>query len=202
MGDTKALTGLGRGAQGAANILKIHDTATRIAAEKGIDAKGILSNVAQQAGLVSGSRAMGTKEAHFGTAEKAMEESLPLALAASEKIGRTDFRTLTGLIQGGQTEHNNPDLKRLLIATDTAVKDYARTINPSGTLRESDIAYARKILSTVDSPEAYKAALDQLKQEAGIMSRAIRRQKDEMHGRKSEPTSGLVVIDGYSIKAH
>jgi hypothetical protein len=199
MGDTKALTGLGRGAQGAANILKVHDLATRIAAEKGINAKGILDNVAQQAGLVSASRALGTKETHFGVAEKAMEESLPIARAASDALDRTDFKTLTKLIQMGQTEHNNPILKKFLIATDTAAKDYARTINPTGTLRESDILYARKILSTADSKEAYNAALEQLQVEAGVMHRAIQRQKDELHGKKeSAPSSGNKTPSGVS----
>lgn len=202
MGDTKALTGLGRGAQGAANILKIHKMASDIADEKGIDAKGVLNNVAQQAGLVSSARALGTKETHFGVAEKAMEESLPLAQAASDAVPRTDWIHLNKLIQAGQTEHANPLLKRFLIATDTAAKDYARTINPTGALRESDIEYARKILSTADGPEAYRAALDQLRMEAGVMHRAIQRQKGELYGKKPDETAKPVVIDGYTIKEH
>lgn len=183
MGDTKALTGLGRGAQGAANILKIHKMASDIADERGLDAKGILDNVARQAQTVSSARALGTKETHFGVAEKAMEESLPLAQAASDNVPRSDWIHLNKLVQAGQTEHANPLLKRFLIATDTAAKDYARTINPTGALRESDIEYARKILSTADGPEAYTAALDQLRQEAGVMHRAIQRQKGELYGK-------------------
>jgi hypothetical protein len=178
-GDTKALTGLGRGAQGAANILKIQQRAAEIAEEKGMDADGILRNIARQAELVSGARALGTKSTHFGVAEKAMEESLPLALAASEAMPRTEWMTVNKLVQMGQREHSNPVLKRFLIATDTAAKDYARTINPTGALRESDIEYARKILSTADGPEAYAAALDQLRMEAQVMHRAIQRQRAE-----------------------
>lgn len=179
-GDTKALTGLGRGAQGAANILKIHKLASDLADKQGIDAKGVLDNVARQAGLVSSARALGTKETHFGVAEKAMEESLPLAQAASDAVPRSNWIGLNKLVQMGQTQHADPTLKRFLIATDTAAKDYARTINPTGALRESDIEYARKILSTSDGPEAYKQALDQLHMEAGVMHRAISRQKNEL----------------------
>lgn len=196
MGDTKALTGLGRGAQGAANILKIHKLASDIAEEKGLDAKGILSNVAQQAGLVSSARALGTKETHFGVAEKAMEESLPLAQAASDAVPRSDWIHLNKLVQMGQTEHSNPLLKRFLIATDTAAKDYARTINPTGALRESDIEYARKILSTADGPESYTAALDQLRMEAGVMHRAISRQKGELYGKKEDHTPDAPATTG------
>lgn len=189
-GDSKAMTNLGRGAQGAANILKIQQKVAEIAKERGIDADQMLRNIAVQANRVSGARALGTKDIHFGVAEKAMEESLPIALDASEKVPRTQWKGLTELIQKGQTQANDPDLKRFLIATDTAAKDYARTINPQGVLRESDIAYARKILSTADSKEAYKAALEQLKIEAGVTKRALDRQKQEMTTGKHAPQGG------------
>lgn len=183
-GDTKALIGLGHGAQGAANILKIQRMAAEYAESKGMDADAILRNIARQAELVSGARTLGTKSTHFGVAEKAMEESLPLALAASQALPRTDWMTINKLVQMGQREHSNPVFKRFLIATDTAAKDYARTINPQGALRESDIEYARKILSTADGPEAYEAALDQLRLEAQVMHRAIERQRAEAYKEK------------------
>src|SRR5262249_2461376 len=153
----------------------------------GIDAKQMLRNVAEQAMNVSGARALGTKEVHFGVAEKAMEESLPIALEASKKVPRTQWKALTELIQRGQTQINDPNLKQFLIAPHTAAKDYAPTINPQGVLRESDIAYARKILSTEDSEQAYEAALKQLKIEAGVTQRAIARQKEEIRTGKHVP---------------
>jgi hypothetical protein len=187
LGDTRALVGLGRGAQGAENILKIQQRATALAKEQNMDASEVLANIANQAGVTSEARTLGTKSAHFGVAEKAMEESLPIALEASKEVPRTQFKALTELIQKGETQINDPKLKKFLIATDTAAKDYARTINPSGQTRESDIAYARKLISTADSPEAYEAALQQLKVEAGVTKRAIQRQKDEVRtGGKSE----------------
>lgn len=199
-GDTKALTGLGRGAQGAANILKIQQRAAEIAEANGWDASDILTNIARQAEQVSGARALGTKSIHFGVAEKAMEESLPLALAASKAMPRTDWMTVNKLVQMGQREHSNPVLKRFLIATDTAAKDYARTINPQGALRESDIEYARKILSTADGPEAYEAALEQLKLEAQVMHRAIQRQRAETFRDKNSGDSHSAAPPTASLK--
>lgn len=181
-GDTRALVGLGRGAQGAENILKIQQRATAIAKDQGMDASEVLANIATQAGVTAEARTLGTKSAHFGVAEKAMEESLPIALAASKEVPRTSFPLLNQMIQSGETNVGDPKLKKFLIATDTAAKDYARTINPSGQTREGDIAYARKLISTADGPEAYEAALQQLKVEAGVTKRAIQRQKDEVKG--------------------
>jgi hypothetical protein len=188
-GDTRALVGLGRGAQGAADLRRIQREVSRqVEAGEPVSAAAetILRNAAENAMRTSAARALGTKEVHFGVAEKAMEESLPVALAASEKVPRTQWLAMTKLIQAGQTQINDPDLKQFLIATDTAAKDYARTINPQGVLRESDIAYARKILSTADSKEAYAAALEQLKVEAQVMKRALDRQKGELTGRGSQ----------------
>lgn len=194
-GDTRALVGLGLSAQGAENILKIQQRATAIAKDNGMDASEVLANIANQAGVTAEARALGTKSAHFGVAEKAMEESLPIALAASKEVPRTQWRALTELIQKGETQINDPKLKQFLIATDTAAKDYARTINPSGQTREGDIAYARKLISTADSPEAYEAALQQLKVEAGVTKRAIQRQKEEVRtGGKSEASQGKAAI--------
>lgn len=199
-GDTKALTGLGRGNQGRETLIKINERIAQILKDDPDGAKTILNNVAQQAGLVSASRALGTKETHFGVAEKAMEESIPIARAASAEVPRTQWKGLTQLIQMGQTQANDPKLKRLLIATDTAVKDYARTINPTGALRESDIEYARKVISPADSPEAYNAALDQLQVEAGVMHRAIQRQKTELRGGTSHQTDAQPATIGKTKK--
>jgi hypothetical protein len=210
-GDTRALIGLGRGAQGARDIAKVQAIVAQ-QAEDGLPinpaAQGILRNAAEQAMNVSAARALGTKDVHFGVAEKAMEESLPIALEASKKVPRTQWKALTQLIQTGQTQINDPNLKQFLIATDTAAKDYARTINPQGVLRESDIAFARKILSTADSEEAYEAALKQLKVEAGVTKRALERQKEEVRGRsgamkeesKSAPLTVGEVRKGYRFK--
>lgn len=184
-GDTKALIGLGRGAQGAENLAKIQGLVAEKAksgAPVSEAAQNILRLSAEQQGNVSAFRSLGTTQTKFGVAEKAAQESFPVAQAASDLVPRTQWKGLTELIQKGQTQINDPNLKRFLIATDTAVKDYARTINPTGVLRESDIEYARKILSTADSPEAYKAALDQLNVEVTVMHRAIQRQKDELKG--------------------
>jgi hypothetical protein len=221
-GDTKALVGLGRGAQGAENLLKIQRRVAEIAKAEGLDATDILNNNAVQAGRMSESRTLGTKSAHFGVAEKAMEESLPIALEASKAVPRTAFPVINQLILTGKTNVGDPNVKRFLIATDTAAKDYARTINPNGTTRESDIAYARKILSMADGPEAYEAALGQLKVEAGVTKRAIERQKKEVQTQgKSEAghteaktttfsdrfnsaygNPNVTVVDGYTIREH
>lgn len=192
-GDTRALIGLGRGAQGAENLAKINALVARRAKDGqqvNPAAAQILRNAAVQAQQVSAARALGTKDIHFGVAEKAMEESLPIALEASRAVPRTQWQAVNKLIQAGQTQVGDPALRKFLIATDTAVKDYARTINPTGVLRESDIFFARKLLSTADSPRAYEAALEQLKVEAGVTRRALERQKQEVATGKHAPQGG------------
>jgi hypothetical protein len=157
---------------------------------------------AAQAGATSAARVLGTQEARFGVAEKAMEESIPIALQASENVPRGNWLGLNKLIQAGQTQIGNPALRRLLIATDTAAKDYARTINPHGVLRESDIEYARSVISKADSSETYAAALDQLRIEAGVMHRAIQRQKQEQSGGGASGAGTHDLGGGWSVTVH
>jgi hypothetical protein len=181
-GDTKALIGLGRGAQGAENLAQIHKLVAQKAAERGTDASDILKNIASQISTMSEARGLGTRAAGFGVAEEAMKESLPLMLEASKNVPRTSFPAVNKLILEGRTQVGDPNVKQLLIAVDTAAKDYARTINPTGQTREGDINYARKLLSSADSPEALAAAAQQLSREAAVTRRAIEARKAALFG--------------------
>jgi hypothetical protein len=181
-GDTKALTGLGRGAQGAENLMQVHQRVAQLAAERGTDASDILKNIAGQASAMSEARALGTRAAGFGVAEEAMKASLPLMLEASKNVPRTSFPAVNRLILEGRTQVGDPNVKQLLIAVDTAAKDYARTINPTGQTREGDINYARKLLSGADSPETLIAAAQQLSREAGVTRAAIEARKKALFG--------------------
>jgi hypothetical protein len=180
--DGKLPTGLGRGAQGHEDITSVMNRAAQMAGERGIDASAILANAAKQASTMSEARALGTRAAGFGVAEEAMKESLPLMLEASKNVPRTSFPAVNRLILEGRTQVGDPNVKQLLIAVDTAAKDYARTINPTGQTREGDINYARKLLSGADSPETLMAAAEQLSREAGVTRRAIETRKGALFG--------------------
>jgi hypothetical protein len=180
--DGKLPTGLGRGAQGHEDITNVMNRAAAMAGERGIDARDILANAAKQASAMSEARALGTRSAGFGVAEEAMKESLPLMLEASKNVPRTSFPAVNRLILEGRTQVGDPNVKQLLIAVDTAAKDYARTINPTGQTREGDINYARKLLSGADSPETLVAAAQQLSREAGVTRSAIEKRKAALFG--------------------
>jgi hypothetical protein len=180
--DGKLPTGLGRGAQGHEDITSVMNRAAQMAGERGIDASAILANAAKQASTMSEARALGTRAASFGVAEEAMKESLPLMLEASKNVPRTSFPAINRLILEGRTQVGDPNVKQLLIAVDTAAKDYARTINPAGQTREGDINYARKLLSGADSPETLVAAAQQLSKEAGVTRAAIEARKEKLFG--------------------
>jgi hypothetical protein len=180
--DGKLPTGMGRGAQGGEDIRSVMNRAAQMAADRGIDASKILANAAQQASTMSEARALGTRAAGFGVAEEAMKASLPLMLEASKNVPRTAFPAVNKLILEGRTQVGDTNVKQLLIAVDTAAKDYARTINPTGQTREGDINYARKLLSSADSPETLIAAAQQLSREAGVTRAAIEARKAALFG--------------------
>jgi hypothetical protein len=200
-GDTKALVGLGRGAQGAENLMEVQKRVAELAAETGVDASGILRNIASQAANVSEARKVGTLAGGFGVAEKAMEESLPVMLEASNNVPRTSFPGLNRLILEGRTQVGDPNVAKLLVAVDTAAKDYARITNPAGFPRIEDLKYARQVLAGSDSPEVLLAKAQQLYKEAGVTRRAIDRQREELRTGKPTPApAGITPVPGTAPK--
>jgi hypothetical protein len=202
-GDTKALTGLGRGAQGAENLMQVHQRVAQLAAERNTDASQILRNIATQASNVAEARKVGTAAGGFGIAEKSMEESLPVMLEASNNVPRSSFPGLNRLILEGRTQVGDPNVAKLLVAVDTAAKDYAKIVNPigGGAVRLEDIRYARQLLAGSDSPEVLLAKAQQLYKEAGVTRRAIDRQKEELRTGKPTPApAGVTPVPGTAPK--
>jgi hypothetical protein len=87
---------------------------------------------------------------------------MPAALDASAKVSRTGFVPLNKIIQGGEVMTSDPDLKRFAMANLQLAEHWARAMNPTGVMRESDRDKALSILGTADSEPTCRAAVDQL----------------------------------------
>ncbi len=167
-GDTKALIGLGRGAQGAENLQKIQGLVAKKAAERGIDAKGVLENAAEAQGLNAEQRTFGTQQARMASASVEAEGGLMLARDASAAVPRSKWVPINKLVQMGEAAASDPALARFRAANLTLINQYARAINPTGVPHQADKEHAMELLSTAQGPEAYNAVLDQLQREIKI----------------------------------
>ena len=116
-------------------------------------------------GLGAEARTAGVREANLKIILKAAEGAIPSALEGSENLKRTDYRFLNNMIQKGQVAISDPELKEFGMANVQLAEHWARAMNPTGVMRESDRDLALSFLSTSDSKETYKRAVLQLKKQ-------------------------------------
>ena len=135
-------------------------------------------------GLNAGARTSATREANLNLILKAANAAIPAALEASEKVARTGWVPLNQIIQKGEVIASNPDLKAFGMANLQLAEHWARAMNPTGVMRESDRDKALSFLSTADSPETYKRAVMQLKMQITRERDSIRQ---EIKGSSPEP---------------
>lgn len=196
-GDTKALIGLGRGAQGAQNITKVQQLVAEKAAERGIDAKDMLEATAEQAGLNAQQRTFGTQTARMASASTEAQGAIALGRQASADVPRGNWVPVNKAIQAVQAGTSDPALAKFGAANLAIINTYARAINPNGVPTVSDKQHAEHMLSTATGPDAYNATLDQMQAEidlahkspqvAQAMMKNIRKGRPAMEGIEAKP---------------
>lgn len=192
-GDSKALTNLGRGAQGAENIIKVQTLAARKATERGMNPSDILAKVAEQSGLTASQRTFGNNVARMAVNSTEAEGAIDLGRKASGDVPRTNWVPVNKAIQAYQSGTSDPKLAAFAAANLAIINTYSRAISPTGTPTVHDKEHAERLLSTATGPDAYNAVLDQMKKEIDIAHAAPTKAKEEMERiRKSgrgEPSS-------------
>lgn len=171
-GDTKALVGLGRGAQGGENLAKIQGLVAQKARAQGIDPTDIQQRAADAAGLGAQARSLGTSAGRMAAAAYEAQGAIQLGLDASASVPRTSFVPLNRAMQMVQANTGDPALKQFVAANNTIINTFARAISPTGSPTVSDKEHAREMLSTADSPEAYAAVLQQMQKEIDMAHKA------------------------------
>jgi hypothetical protein len=156
-GDKSVLQNLGRGAQGAANIVKIRQEITHQAEGAGLNAKDIVNNFNEQAGNLAGQRSIGTRAANISLAANEANNMIPIALKASDAVPRGDWMPWNKMMQAYQAGNSSPELARFVAATNSLVNAYVRAVSPSGVPTDSMREHAYSMLNSAQSPTAYKA---------------------------------------------
>lgn len=179
-GDSKALVGLGRGAQGGENIIKVQNLVARKAAAQGINPQDILEKVAEASGLNAQQRTFGTQTAKMAVNATEAQGAIELGRTASANVPRGNWVPINKVIQSYQAGTSDPALAKFGAANLAIVNTYARAINPTGVPHAADKEHAMALLSTATGPEAYNALLDQLNAEINIAHSAAPKAKKEL----------------------
>ena len=117
---------------------------------------------ARQAELSAEGRTKGTREANLDIILRVTNSAIPAAIEASDKVPRGQWVPLNQLIQKGQVASSDPALMQFGMANLQLAEGWARAMNPTGVMRESDRDKALSFLSTATSPETYKVLVHQL----------------------------------------
>lgn len=164
-GDKSVFQNMGRGTQGAANIVAMRHAIREQAQAQGLSPQDVATKIAEFNGLMSEERALGTRQAAIETAATEAQKVVPIALKASEAVPRGSFVPLTKLIQKGQVMTSNPALARFAQANLTLANVYARAMSPTGVPTVSGRDHALEVLGTATSQEAYRGVVDIITQE-------------------------------------
>jgi hypothetical protein len=207
-GDTSVYQNLGRGAQGAKNIIALRREVMRQSREAGEGGADVAAANAGFQGEKAAARTSGTKAANVDLAVSEAQKTFPIVREASAALPRTQFPGVNRALQAAQTGSGDPKVVALGTALNTAVNAYARAISPSGTPTVSDKEHARELLSTASTPEQLNAVLNVMDKEMAAARQAPKEvkaaQKARISGRAEDtpaPAAGGLPA-GWTVTEH
>lgn len=181
-GDKSVLTNLGRGAQGASNIVALRREIASVATEKGMSPQAVASAMAEFQGFTAGQRTLGNRTANIEMAVTEAQNVIPIALAASEKVDRTKYPTLNSLILAAEKGTGDENVVKFAAATNALVNIYSRAIAPSGVPTISDKDHARDIIATAYSKGQFGAVTGIMQEEMAAARKSPGQVRDAMRG--------------------
>lgn len=210
-GDKSVFTNIGRGAQGAENIIRLRSRVKDLAEAQGMSPADTAHRIAEFSGDMASQRTLGVRQTNADMAVTEAQKMSDLALAASQKFDRSRFPKVNMAIQSYKENTGDPDVMRFGAANLAFVNTYARAISPQGTptVHDKIAAVAEGKLSTTNSPEQYAAVVDQMKQEMAAAKAAPAQVKQDLRDAASgrhtpapqiTPPKPGQLIQGYRFK--
>ena len=161
-GDAAAVSGYGRSPRIKAMLA---DEIARQAEEAGLDGRDIAAIMAEYQGMKVGQRTLATRETNAQLAVQEAISLMPLGLAASESVDRTQFPSLNKALIAFEAGTGDEAVVRLGIAVNSFINVYARAVSPVGTPTVSDKEHARELLEGAWAKGQFAAGIDQLNKE-------------------------------------
>lgn len=202
-GDTSVMQNLGRGAQGAQNIIRLREEIARQAKAGGKGGADLAAQNAEYFGTKAGQRSAGTRIANVEMASYEAESLIPLARDASAAVARSGFLPFGKAQVMFDVQTNDPAMRQFAAANNALVNVYSRAISPTGTPTVADKEHAREMIATAMNDKSYQAVLDQMQKEitaARAAPQAVRKAFNAAvtgkgHGDGIAPTGGMLTYD-------
>lgn len=184
-GDNSRLSGLGISGN---NRMKVQSAINQYLREKAITndemARRKQEYAAQGTASNAGARVRANREENLAIILNTTEAAIPAAIEASKEVARTGFVPLNKILQNGRLMTSNPSQVKLGIANLQLAEGWARAMNPTGVMRESDREKALQYLDTALSSGTYEQAVKQIHMQ-------IIRERESVHrGSTTLPRNG------------
>jgi hypothetical protein len=206
-GDTSVYQNLGRGKQGAANLLQLRGAVADEAQRRGLTGADLAAINADYQGQKAGLRSASQISAKVENAGAEADQLAPLAIAAGRNVARSGFLPFGRAQVMFNNQTNDPEMNRFATANIGLATAYAGAMARGGKATVTDNEHARELLSTAKSQEAYEAIVNQMQQEIAAAKRAPRQVRDNLRndiagkGGHGAPDAGVgSVIDFGSLK--
>lgn len=189
-GDKSVMTNLGRGQQGAENIVKLRAEIARQAREAGMKPDQIATRMADFAGRTAAMRTLGTRGANVEYAANTANKAIDLAQEAYAKLPRGQFVPFNQLRELYDKKTSSPEQAAAYAATNTLVNEYARVASGgSNQATEGMRHHAREMLNTAMSQEAFNAVLGMMRREIQTAKSAYNETRREFLEDHSTPAT-------------
>lgn len=201
-GDTSVYQNLGRGVQGAQNIVAIRKRVAQLAKDEGKSGADIAAgNVAFQ-GEKAAARTSATASAKQSQAADEASTLADQALDVSNKISRSNFPTMNAAINAARKAGGDPSVSEFAVANNGFKNTYSRAISPTGTPTVHDKQHADELFSLDQSPAQYAASVAQAKKEMAAAIAAPGRvqaaQRARISGKQEATDAGPTRIESDS----
>jgi hypothetical protein len=182
-GDKSIMVGLGRGAQGAQNIIMVRHAIAREAKAQGLKPADIAARLAEYQGYVSEQRSLGTQQANVEMASSEAQQMIQNARGASNDtaVSRAHALGWNKIEQWGEKQLQDPQLASLKAATTAVINTWARAINPKGVATVADKEHGYELLNAAQDKATYDAVLDRFQQETEASLAAPASAKQRLH---------------------
>ena len=161
-GDRQAASGYARS---QTQRVALQNAIVQEAYKQGITGPDLAAKMADFAGIMAGSRTVGTRSAQIELASSEAQKMIDIVETQSKNFDRTNFVPFNIALKAYDTGTGKPEVKAFGASINSLVNVYARAISPTGVPTQSDKDHAREMLAVIHSPDQVSAVLDILRQE-------------------------------------
>ena len=193
-GDKSVLQNVGRGTQGAMNVVEFNKALAAEMQARGMSGQDLAKIDQQYVGGTAFQRAAGGQAARVEVASNEVEQVLPQAIEASKTVPRGKFVPINRLMQDWQKGTSDPAYNDFIMANFSLINAYTRAMNPQGVPRIAERLEqkAEGILNTATSQQAYEVQARRLWKEVQASKNAVSRTREGVTGGDiNAPVPGL-----------